>query len=55
LELLALVIFNIVFGIILYFIISLKVSTTVKDYQNQKLKKEIQEYTLQFFKELHLS
>ncbi len=50
-ELLALVIFNIVFGIILYYIISLKVSTTVKDYQNQKLKKEIQEYTLQFFKE----
>lgn len=50
-ELLALVIFNIVFGLILYFIISIKVTESMKDYQNQKLKKEIQSHTIQFFKE----
>lgn len=50
-ELLALVLFNIVFGVGLYFIISLKVTESMKDYQNQKLKKEIQAHTIQFFKE----
>jgi len=51
LELLALVLFNIVFGIILYFILSIKITSSVRDYQIVKLKKEIQTHTLNFFKE----
>jgi hypothetical protein len=51
LELLALVIFNVVFGVILYFILSVKVASSVRDYQIVKLKKEIQAHTLDFFKE----
>ena len=50
-DLLALVIFNIVFGVILYFILSVKVASSVRDYQIVKLKKEIQAHTLDFFKE----
>jgi len=51
LELLALVIINIVFGIILYYAVSIKVTNSVRDYQIVKLKKEIQAHTLSFFKE----
>ncbi len=51
LELLALVLFNIVFGVILYFVLSVKVASSVRDYQIVKLKKEIQAHTLDFFKE----
>jgi hypothetical protein len=51
LELLALVIINIVFGIILYYAVSIKVTNSVRDYQIVKLKKEIQSHTLSFFKE----
>lgn len=50
-ELLALVIINIVFGIILYYAVSIKVTNSVRDYQIVKLKKEIQAHTLSFFKE----
>lgn len=50
-ELLALVIINIVFGIILYYAVSIKVTNSVRDYQIVKLKKEIQAHTLTFFKE----
>lgn len=50
-ELLALVIFNIVFGVILYFTISIKVTNSVRDYQITKMKKEIQNLTLNFYKE----
>ncbi len=50
-ELLALVIINIVFGFVLYYIISIKLTNTMMNYQSQKLKKEIQAHTLQFFKE----
>ena len=42
-ELLALVLINIVFGIILYYAVSIKVTSSVRDYQIVKLKKEIQE------------
>jgi hypothetical protein len=51
LELLALVVFNLVFGVLLYFILSVKVTNSVRDYQIVKLKKEIQTHTLNFFKE----
>jgi hypothetical protein len=51
LELLALVLINIVFGIILYYAVSIKVTNSVRDYQIVKLKKEIQSHTLSFFKE----
>jgi hypothetical protein len=51
LELLALVVFNLVFGVLLYFILSVKVTNSVRDYQIVKLKKEIQTHTLTFFKE----
>ncbi|MCB1190785.1 MAG: hypothetical protein H7A23_07355 [Leptospiraceae bacterium] len=50
-ELLALVIFNIVFGVFLYFVISIKVTNSVRDYQISKLKKEIYNHTLTFYKE----
>ncbi|MCB1177111.1 MAG: hypothetical protein KDK36_05980, partial [Leptospiraceae bacterium] len=50
-ELLALVLVNIVFGIVLYYVISIKLTNSMRDYQNQKLKKEIQAHTLDFFKE----
>ncbi len=50
-ELLALVVFNLVFGVLLYFILSVKVTNSVRDYQIVKLKKEIQTHTLNFFKE----
>ena len=50
-ELLALVIINIVFGIILYYAVSIKVTNSVRDYQIVKLKKEIQAHTLSLFKE----
>lgn len=50
-ELLALVVFNLVFGVLLYFILSVKVTNSVRDYQIVKLKKEIQAHTLTFFKE----
>lgn len=50
-ELLALVIFNIVFGIFLYFVVSIKVTNSVRDYQITKLKKEIYNHTLTFYKE----
>jgi hypothetical protein len=50
-SLLALVIFNIFFGIILYYLISIRVSHSVREYQNQKLKKEIQAHTLNFYRE----
>ncbi|HMV42195.1 MAG TPA: hypothetical protein PK079_19045 [Leptospiraceae bacterium] len=50
-ELLALVIINIVFGVILYYAVSIKVTNSVRDYQIVKLKKEIQAHTLTFFKE----
>ncbi len=50
-ELLALVLINIVFGIILYYAVSIKVTSSVRDYQIVKLKKEIQAHTLSFFKE----
>lgn len=50
-ELLALVLFNLVFGVILYFIISIKVTNSVRDHQISRLKKEIQTHTLNFFKE----
>ncbi len=50
-ELLALVLINIVFGIILYYAVSIKVTNSVRDYQIVKLKKEIQSHTLSFFKE----
>jgi hypothetical protein len=51
LELLALVLINIVFGVILYYSVSIKVTNSVRDYQIVKLKKEIQAHTLSFFKE----
>jgi hypothetical protein len=51
LDLLALVIFNLIFGVILYYIISVKVTSSVQDYQLTKLKKEIQNHTITFFKE----
>ncbi|HRG45831.1 MAG TPA: hypothetical protein PLX69_09580 [Leptospiraceae bacterium] len=50
-ELLALVLINIVFGVILYYSVSIKVTNSVRDYQIVKLKKEIQAHTLSFFKE----
>ncbi|MBK8395026.1 MAG: hypothetical protein IPL26_07235 [Leptospiraceae bacterium] len=50
-ELLALVLINIVFGVILYYAVSIKVTNSVRDYQIVKLKKEIQAHTLSFFKE----
>lgn len=50
-DLLALVLFNIVFGVILYFLVSIRVTHSVRDYQNQKLKKEIQAHTLDFYRE----
>ena len=50
-ELLALVLINIVFGLILYYAVSIKVTSSVRDYQIVKLKKEIQSHTLSFFKE----
>lgn len=50
-ELLALVIFNLVLGFVFYLIIKIKINETLKDFQNQKLKKEIQAQTLQFYKE----
>ena len=50
-EILALVVFNIFFGVVLYYIISIKVNHSVKEYQNQKLKKEIQAHTLNFYRE----
>lgn len=50
-ELLALVLFNVIFGIILYYVISIKVTNSVQDYQHQKVKKEIQTHALNFFKE----
>lgn len=50
-ELLALVLFNLAFGVVLYFLISIKVTNSFRDYQIVKLKKEIQTHTLNFFKE----
>lgn len=50
-ELLALVIVNIILGIIIYFAVSIKVTNSVRDYQFVKLKKEIQAHTLNFYKE----
>ena len=50
-ELLALVLINVVFGIVLYYVISIKVASSMRDYQFQKVKKEIQVYSLNFFKE----
>lgn len=50
-ELLALVLFNLAFGVVLYFLISIKVTNSFRDYQAVKLKKEIQTHTLNFFKE----
>jgi len=51
LELLALVLINVVFGVVLYYVISIKVASSMRDYQFQKVKKEIQVYSLNFFKE----
>jgi hypothetical protein len=51
LELLALVVFNLFFGVLLYFVLSVKITNSVRDYQIVKLKKEIQTHTLHFFKE----
>jgi hypothetical protein len=51
LELLALVVFNLVFGVLLYFILSVKVTNSVRDYQIVTVKKEIQTNTLNFLKE----
>ncbi len=50
-ELLALVLINLVFGFVLYYVISIKMNSTFKDYQNNKLKKEIQNLSLEFYKE----
>ncbi|MDX1958116.1 MAG: hypothetical protein SFU98_06060 [Leptospiraceae bacterium] len=50
-ELLALVLVNIVFGIILYYAVSIKIANTSQDYHIQKVKKEIQTQTLNFYKE----
>lgn len=50
-ELLALVIFNLVLGFVFYIVISVKINEKLKDFQTQKLKKEIQAQTLQFYKE----
>ncbi len=50
-ELLALVVFNLFFGVLLYFVLSVKITNSVRDYQIVKLKKEIQTHTLHFFKE----
>ncbi len=50
-ELLALVLVNIVFGFVLYYIISIKLLNSVKEYQNGKLKKEIQLLSIEFYKE----
>ncbi len=50
-ELLALVLINVVFGVVLYYVISIKVASSMRDYQFQKVKKEIQVYSLNFFKE----
>lgn len=50
-ELLALVLINIVFGFIFYYVISIKMNSMFKDYQNNKVKKEIQNLSLEFYKE----
>lgn len=50
-ELLALVLINLVFGFVLYYVISIKMNSSFKDYQNSKLKKEIQTLSLEFYKE----
>ncbi|MCX7998625.1 MAG: hypothetical protein N3A69_06695, partial [Leptospiraceae bacterium] len=50
-ELLALVIFNLALGFVFYIVISVKINEKLKDFQTQKLKKEIQAQTLQFYKE----
>ncbi len=50
-ELLALVIFNLVLGFVFYFVIQIKINETLKEFQTQKLKKEIQTQILQFYKE----
>lgn len=50
-ELLALVLINIVFGVLLYYAVSIKVTNSVRDYQTEKMKKEIQSHILSFYKE----
>ena len=50
-ELLALVLINIFLAIIMYYMISIKVQSIVKDFQDHKLKKEIQTLAIDFYKE----
>ena len=50
-ELLALVLVNIVLGVILYFIISIRVTSSLREYQVVRWKKEIQNHTIDFYKE----
>ncbi|MEM7180592.1 MAG: hypothetical protein AAF518_06755 [Spirochaetota bacterium] len=50
-ELLALVLVNIVLGVILYFIISIRVTSSLREYQVVRWKKEIQNHTINFYKE----
>ncbi len=50
-ELLALVIINLLFAVVLYYAVSIKVTNSVKEYQSQKFKAEMNKDILSFYKE----
>ena len=51
LELLALVIINLLFAVVLYYAVSIKVTNSVKEYQSKKFKTEMNKDILSFYKE----
>ncbi|MCE9501292.1 MAG: hypothetical protein K8R21_12465, partial [Leptospira sp.] len=50
-ELLALVIINLLFSVILYYGVSIKVTNSLKDHQNKKLSSDINKHLLSIYKE----